>query len=100
MKLRFAKLPRYDCNSKKLKPWKCHQLLSFIRELRQAIITAATGRATQSKCCLLGWTLCGETRGLLVLMSENNKYGRDFLRTHEGALSQILSKHFHNFKLL
>lgn len=49
MKLRSVKLPYYDCSSKKLKPWSCHQLLRLIRDLRQAIITAAIGTTSPIK---------------------------------------------------
>lgn len=33
MKLRSVNLPYCDCHSKKFKPWKLYQPLSFIREL-------------------------------------------------------------------
>lgn len=48
MTLRSAKLPYFDCHRKKLKAWKLHQLLSLVRELRPAIISAATFATSQS----------------------------------------------------
>lgn len=67
MKLRSAKFPYYDYHSKKLKTWKLHQLLSFIRGPRLIVISTATHTTSQLK---LSWTLSEEIQDRLVLISE------------------------------